>query len=64
MKNYIWGVATFSNGKTKTSRNFVNYWAFSNWANAQFRKDENVTVIEYKMDGKTFESTITCTWHA
>lgn len=64
MKNYIWGVAEYSDGTTKTSRNFVNYSAFSNWANAQFKKDKNVTIKEYKMNGKTFKSELISTWHA
>ena len=64
MKNYIYGIADYSNGTTKMSRTFVNYEAFSNWANAQFRKDENVTVREYKMNGETFKSDLVSTWHA
>lgn len=63
MKNYIYGIAEYSDGTKKVSRNFVNYSAFSNWANAQYRKDQNVTVKEYKMDGKTFKSELVSVWH-
>ena len=30
MKNYIYGIAEYSDGTKKVSRNFVNYSAFSN----------------------------------
>ena len=66
MKTYIFGIAKFTDGTEKTSRDFVNYSAFSNWANAQFRKDEGVTVEEYhwKWVGHEIDMKKVCTWHA
>lgn len=63
-KVYIFGVAKFSDGTTKQSRDFRNYSAFSNWANAQFRKDENVTVEEYTFTWGVWDFKLTSTWHA
>ena len=64
MKTYIFGIAHFSNGTTKTSRNFVNGDAFSRWANAQFRKDDDVTVEEYNYQKGVWDYKLVCTWHA
>ena len=64
MKTYIFGIAHFSNGTTKTSRNFVNSDAFSRWANAQFRKDEDVTVEEYSYQKGVWDYNLVSTWHA
>ena len=64
MKNWIYGFAYFSNGETKYSRKFVDEKAFSRWANAQFRKDEQVTINEYEMDRKTYNIRKVATWHA
>ena len=64
MKTYIYGIAHFSNGEIKASRNFVNYGAFSNWANAQFKKDKGVTVEEYHFRWGEWVSKKVSTWHA
>lgn len=64
MKTYIFGIAYFSNGTTRTSRNFVNVNAFSHWANAQFRKDADVTVEEYRYQKGIWDYKLVCTWHA
>ena len=61
MKNYFWGIAEYSDGTERISRNFANYGAFVNWINYQFRKDKNVTIKEYKMNGKTFKSELIST---
>ena len=53
--------AIFSNGEMKI-KYFVTEQAMSKWANAQFRKDENVTVEVwngFSIDGKKY-----CTYHA
>lgn len=63
MKNYIFGRAIYSNGTTKTSRNFVDSKAFSRWANAQFRKDEEVTVEEYEINRADWAIIKVATWH-
>ena len=64
MKNYIFGIAFFADGTTKHSRNFVDDKAFSRWANAQFRKDEEVTVEEYEMNRSDYAIIKVATWHA
>lgn len=64
LKNYIYGVAYYSNGTQKTSRNFTDPAAFSRWANKQFRKDEQVTVYEYHYNTNDFDFKLACTWHA
>lgn len=64
MKTYIFGIAHFGNGVTKTSRNFINGDAFSRWANAQYRKDEDVTVEEYNYQKGIWDYKLVCTWHA
>ena len=46
-KTIIYGIARYSDGTYKTSRNFVNPEAFSRWANEQFRKDNEVVIWEY-----------------
>lgn len=63
-KNYIYGIAYYSNGTTATSRYFVDPEAFSRWANKQVRKDEYVTVEEYHFNMVDFETKLACTWHA
>ena len=62
-KIHIFGVAIFSDGTQKISRDFVSPEAFSNWANAQFKKDEGVTVEEYHSYA-VGEFRKVCTWHA
>lgn len=54
------GEATFSNGEMKF-KYFATENAARNWANSQFRKDEEVTVVLYK--GFGFEEKF-CTYHA
>lgn len=62
---YINGIAYFSDGTTKFSRQFRTKEAFSNWANKQFRIDENVTIDEYELDvDNDFESKLVSTWSA
>lgn len=63
MKNYIFGIANYSDGTSKISRNFTSSEAFSRWANKQFEQDHSVTVYEYEMDRKTFGIKETSTWH-
>lgn len=63
-KVWIYGYAYFTNGEKKKSRYFVNATAFSRWANAQYNKDEGVTIEEYAMDKDDYFVTHTCTWHA
>lgn len=62
---YINGIAYFSNGTTKFSRQFRTKEAFSNWANKQFSIDEKVTIDEYKLDvDNDFECKLVSTWRA
>ena len=63
-KNYIFGIANFSNGIKKMSRNYVDKEAFSRWANAQFRKDEQVHIEEYEMSAVDFSVQKTADWRA
>lgn len=60
---YIYGIAYYSNGKSKRSRMYRNPDAFSRWANAQWRKDHDVTVEETQLDMNAFEVVGACTWH-
>ena len=62
-KKHIFGVAIFSDGTQKISRDFVSPEAFSKWVNAQFKKDEGVTVEEYH-DYAVGEFRKVCIWHA
>ena len=63
-KVWIYGYAHFTDGTQKKSRYFVSAAAFSRWANAQFNKDEGVTVEEYAMNKNDYAVIHTCTWHA
>ena len=54
-------VAYYSNGKFNI-RYFVTEKAVSNWANAQYRKDENVLVEVYSGCGVGGDRL--CTYHA
>lgn len=56
-------VAQYSNEELKT-RFFATEKAMSKWANKQYLKDENVTVIVYNgLDGLINDSKY-CTYHA
>lgn len=53
-------IAEYSNGKMSNCRWFATEKAMSNWANAQFDKDEGVTVTVWI--GLT--DRVYCTYHA
>lgn len=63
MKTYFYGTAIFTNGRTATSRNFIDYDAFLRWANRQYVKDNGVTVDEYTYDTDTWTVRKVGTWH-
>lgn len=63
-KVYIYGIAYYSDGTSKTSRNYIDPEAFSRWCNRQFHIDEDVTIYEYHWDMSTLESKQVSTWHA
>lgn len=53
-------IANYSDDTSSKIRYFCSYEAMSKWANAQFRKDEGVTVLVWV--GLTDE--VYCTYHA
>lgn len=53
-------IAEYSNGTMSNCRWFCSEQAMSNWANAQFRKDEGVTVTVW--EGTTDK--VYCVYHA
>lgn len=53
-------IATYSDGSMSKCRAFVTEQAMSNWANAQFRKDEGVTVTVWE----GYTDKVYCTYHA
>ena len=62
---YIYGVAYFSNGTSKTSREFRKQEAFSKWANKQFIIDEEVIIKEYEIDtDDNYSIRLVSTWSA
>lgn len=63
MKTYIYGIAYYSDGKIKNSRNFVDYKAFSRWANAQYRKDNEVLIEEYRYNNIEYNIDKFAIWH-
>lgn len=58
------GQAYYSNGKTSKLRWFATEKAMRDWANAQFRKDEGVTVYIWKGFGGFVNNDLFCTYHA
>ena len=56
--------ATYSNGTTSSLRWFATEKAMSKWANAQFRKDEGVTVQVWNGFGGFVNNDLFCTYHA
>lgn len=53
-------IAQYSNGEMSKDRWFCTEKALSNWANAQFRKDEGVTVTVWH----AFTNIVFCIYHA
>lgn len=53
-------IAEYSDGTMSKCRLFCTEQAMSNWANAQFRKDEGATVTVWH----AFTDKVFCTYHA
>ena len=53
-------IATYSDGSMSSCRAFCTEKAMSNWANAQYRKDEGCTVTVYE----GYSDKVYCTYHA
>lgn len=53
-------IATYSDGSMSKLRAFATEQAMSNWANAQYRKDEGTTVTVWE----GYTDKVYCTYHA
>ena len=53
-------IATYSNGAMSKCRMFATEKAMSNWANAQFDKDEGVAITVWE----GLSEKVYCTYHA
>ena len=53
-------IAEYSNGSLSNCRAFATERAMSNWANAQFDKDEGVTVTVWE----GYSDKVYCVYHA
>ena len=62
IKNVKFTAIVYSTVIPQTLRMFCTEQAMSNWSNAQYRKDENCTVVVY--EGSSIFGKKYCTYHA